>query len=230
MSPAIQTEIVSFSGNGEAVDGFLARPEGDGPFPGIIVVQEWWGLDDHIKDVARRFAQEGFAALAPDLYHGKATKEPNEAQKLMMALDMDRASKELARAADYLASQPFTRGRGIGAIGFCMGGGLALTLACDSPRIKAVAPFYGINPEPIDKVAELRGPVFAVYAEHDAWAGPAVREALEAALKRHGKRGEIRVYPGTEHAFFNDTRPEVYNREAALDAWRRVLALFRENL
>jgi len=230
MSPAIRAEMVSFSGNGEKVDGFLARPEGEGPFPGVIVVQEWWGLEEHIKDVARRFATEGFAALAPDLYHGKATKEPDEAQKMMMALDMGRASKELARAADYLASQPFTRGRGIGATGFCMGGGLALTLACESPHIKAAAPFYGANPEPVDKVRELRGPVLAVYAEHDAWFGPPVREALEEALKRHGKQYEIRVYPGTEHAFFNDTRPETHNPEAARDAWQRVLALFREHL
>lgn len=229
MSP-IQTEMVSFAGNGEAVDGFLAHPEGAGPFPGVIVAQEWWGLDAHIKDVTQRFASEGFAALAPDLYHGKTTSEPDEAQKLMMALDMPRAVKELTGAADYLASQPLTAGRGIGVTGFCMGGGLALSLACDSPRIKAAAPFYGVNPEPIDKIAGINGPVLALYAESDNWAGPPVREALESALTRHGKEHEIRVYPGTEHAFFNDTRPGIYNRQAASDAWERVLRLFRENL
>jgi len=229
MSP-IQTEMVSFAGNGEGVDGFLAHPEGAGPFPGVIVVQEWWGLDAHIKDVTQRFANEGFAAIAPDLYHGKTASEPNEAQKLMMALDMPRAVKELAKAADYLASQPFTAGRGIGVTGFCMGGGLALSLACESPHIKAAAPFYGVNPEPIDRIAGINGPVLALYAESDNWAGPPVREALESALTRHGKEHEIRVYPGTEHAFFNDTRPGIYNRQAAADAWGRVLRLFRENL
>ena len=226
----IHTEMVQVQANGDTLPAFIARPDGDGPFAGVIVVQEWWGLDGHIKDVAQRFAREGFAALAPDLYHGKVTSEPGEAQKLMMSLDMNRASRELTKAADYLASQPFTRGRGIGAIGFCMGGGLALTLACDSPHIKAAAPFYGVNPSPIDRVANIQGPVFAVYAEHDAWAGPAVREELARALTQHGKKHEIKVYPGTEHAFFNNTRPEVYREAAAKDAWERVLALFRENL
>jgi carboxymethylenebutenolidase len=226
----MKTEMISFATNGEPAGGFLARPDGDGAFPAVIVIQEWWGLDAHIKDVATRLAAEGFAALAPDLYHGKVTKEPDEAGKLMMALDMTRASLELTKAADYLAAQPYTAGRGIGATGFCMGGGLALTLACDSPQIKAVAPFYGVNPNPIDKVANIRGPVFAVYAEHDAWAGPAVREELARALTQHGKQHEIKVYPGTEHAFFNDTRREVYREAAAKDAWGKVLGLFRENL
>lgn len=230
MPGSVRAEMVEFPSNGSPMPGYLARPEGEGPFPGVIVVQEWWGLDDHIKDVARRFAQEGFAALAPDLYRGKVAAEPNEAQKLMMALDMNKASQELVRAADYLASQPFVNGRGIGAIGFCMGGGLALTLACDSPHVRAAAPFYGANPNPVDKVQHLRGPVLVVHAEHDGWVNAQVREQLEAALKRYGKQYELRVYPGTQHAFFNDTRPEVYHREAAADAWNRVLTLFRENL
>jgi carboxymethylenebutenolidase len=226
----MKTEMVSFASNGDTTDGFLARPDGDGPFPGVIVIQEWWGLNDNIKDIAQRFADEGFAALAPDLYHGKVASEPDEAMKAMMATDMNRASKELTKAADYLASQPYTQGRGIGATGFCMGGGLALTLACDSPHIKAAAPFYGGNPSPIDKVEKLQGPVFVSYAEHDDFAGPAVREALEAALQRFGKQHEIKVYPGTEHAFFNDTRPDVYNEAASRDAWAKVLELFRANL
>jgi carboxymethylenebutenolidase len=194
------------------------------------VVQEWWGLDDHVKDVARRFAREGFVALAPDLYHGKVTKEPDEAQKLMMSLNMPEATKELVKAAEYLASRPEVGGRGIGAIGFCMGGGLALSLACESPQVKAVAPFYGANPTPVDKVRNLTGPVLAVHAEQDVWVNESVRKELEAALKDAGIQHEIRVYPGTQHAFFNDTRPGVYNQEASDDAWRRALALFRENL
>jgi carboxymethylenebutenolidase len=225
-----RTESIEFAGNGEAVHGFLAFPDGNGPFPGVIVVQEWWGLDDHIKDVAQRFAGEGFVALAPDLYHGKVTSEPNEAQKMMMSLNMPQASKELVKATDYLAARPEVAGRGIGAIGFCMGGGLSLTLATESERIKAAAPFYGGNPSPIDKVKNLRGPVMATYAEHDAWINESVRKELDSALSDAGIQHEIRVYPGTEHAFFNDTRPEVHNREASQDAWQRVLALFRENL
>jgi carboxymethylenebutenolidase len=225
----IHTETVQFPTNGETGTGYLASPTGDGPFSGVIVVQEWWGLDDHIKDVAGRFAREGFVALAPDLYHGKVTKEPDEAQKMMMSLDVPRASKELAKATDYLASRPEVAGRGIGAIGFCMGGGLALTLATDSPLIKAAAPFYGSNPSPIEKVADLQGPVFAVYAEQDTFFGPPVREALENALRQNNIEHEVRVYPG-HHGFFNDTRAEVHDPGAAQDAWKRVLTLFRENL
>jgi carboxymethylenebutenolidase len=148
----------------------------------------------------------------------------------MMALDMGRASKELVKAAEYLSGQPYLAGRGIGATGFCMGGGLALTLACDSPLIKAAAPFYGANPEPIDKLQNLQGPVLAIYAEHDAWISAAVREAFQEAMDRFGKKYDVQVYPGTEHAFFNDTRPEVYREAAARDAWGRVLALFRAEL
>jgi carboxymethylenebutenolidase len=147
-----------------------------------------------------------------------------------MSLNMGKASKELVQAADYLASRPEIGGRGIGATGFCMGGGLALTLATESEHIKAAAPFYGGNPSPIDKVADLRGPVVASYAEHDGWITATVREELKQALSKAGIQHEIKVYPGTEHAFFNDTRTEVHNREASEDAWQRVLTLFRENL
>ncbi|HZP27047.1 MAG TPA: dienelactone hydrolase family protein [Dehalococcoidia bacterium] len=224
----VQTEMVNIAVNGESVSGYLAKPEGNGPFPSVIVIQEWWGLEEHIKDVARRFANEGFVALAPDLYHGEVKTEPSEAQKAMMALDMNHASKELLKAADYLNNM--SEVRGVAAIGFCMGGGLALTLACDSPHVKAVAPFYGINPQPIEKLANLKGPVFAVYAEHDNFSTEEVRKDLEAALKQHGKQFESKVYPNTQHAFFNDSRPQMHNAEAAKDAWQKTLALFRQNL
>lgn len=224
----IRDEMVTIQANGETLDAYLARPDQAGTFPGVIVIQEWWGLVDHIKDVARRFAREGFVALAPDLYHGKTTTEPDEAQKLMMALDMNRASRELVKAVDWLSEQPYTRS--IGVIGFCMGGGLALTLACDSPKVKAVANFYGVHPQPIEKLQNIQGPVFCAYAEHDTFVNAEVQRRTIDALTRYGKRFEAKVYPGTQHAFFNDTRPEVYNREAAQDAWNRTLALFRANL
>jgi carboxymethylenebutenolidase len=226
----LRTETVEFPVNGEAGRAYLAVPVGDGPLPGVVVVQEWWGLDEHIQDVARRLAAEGFVALAPDLYHGKVTKEPDKAQKMMMSLDMGHATKELVKATDYLASRPETAGRQIGAIGFCMGGGLALNLACENPKIRAAAPFYGINPTPIDKVRNLQGPILAVYGENDTFAGESVRRELEQALKADNIPHEIGVYPGADHAFFNDTRPEVYDRDAAADAWQRALSLFRNSL
>jgi carboxymethylenebutenolidase len=222
--------MVEFATNGDKAHGFLARPEGDGPFPGVIVIQEWWGLNDNIKDIARRFAEEGFAAFAPDLYHGKVVSEPDEAQKAMMQLQMSQASEELVKATEWLSGQAFIGGRGIGAIGFCMGGGLAFTLATDSPLIGAVAPFYGGAPEPIDKVEKLQGPAFIVYAEKDGWIGPEVRQKVQQAMTEHNKAHEIKVYAGTDHAFFNDTRPEVYDKAASEDAWVKVLELFRGNL
>ncbi len=226
----LRTETVEFPANGDSGRAYLALPEGDGPFPGVIVVQEWWGVDEHIKDVARRFAAEGFVALAPDLYHGNVTREPSEAQKWMMSLNMAEAVNELVKATDYLASRPEVAGRGIGTVGFCMGGGLALNLACESSKIHAAAPFYGVNPTPVDRVRNLNGPLLAIYAENDAFAGESVRGALEQTLKTSNIDREIVVYPGAQHAFFNDTRPEVYDRDAAADAWQRVLSHFRQNL
>ena len=226
----ITTDMLDYATNGSNASGFLARPQGEGPFPAVIVIQEWWGLNDNIKDIAGRFAHEGFAAFAPDLYHGEVTSEPDEAEKLMIQTDMPRASQELVKATEYLSQQPYIDGRGIGATGFCMGGGLALTLATDTPLIKAAAPFYGVNPNPIDRLQKIQGPVLAIYAEHDAWASAAVREELQSAMAQFGKRLDVQVYPGTEHAFFNDTRREVYREAAANDAWSRVLALFRAEL
>lgn len=225
----VHGEMVQFNGSDLATGGYLARPQGDGPFRGVIVIQEWWGLNDNIKDIANRFAGEGFAAFAPDLYDGKVTPEPDEAQKLMMQLNMDRASQRLVKAAEFLSGQPYITG-GLGATGFCMGGGLALTLACDTPLIKCVAPFYGVNPQPIDRVANLQGPVIGTYAEHDGWVPAEVVQALKEALDRHGKQHDIKIYPGTEHGFFNDTRPEVYNAAAAEDAWKRMITAFKANL
>jgi carboxymethylenebutenolidase len=226
----IRTEMVEFRSNGSTTPGFLARPEGDGPFPGVIVIQEWWGLNDNIKDIAQRFAREGYAAFAPDLYHGRVTKEPSQAQKMMMQLDMPLAAKELVKAAEYLASQKYINGRGIGAIGFCMGGGLAMTLACKSPLIKAVAPFYGFPPDPVDMVKSLNGPVFLVFAEHDDWISRPVRDKLQKALKDHSKHFEAKVYPGTHHAFFRDVDNDAHDPSASKDAWERTLKLFGENL
>lgn len=227
----IRSEMTEFRTNGSKTAGYLARPEGDGPFPGVIVIQEWWGLNDNIKDIAGRFAREGFVAFAPDLYHGDMTTEPDEAMKMMMALDIPRASHELVKAAEYLAGQPFVKSTGLGAIGFCMGGGLAFTLATDSPLIKAVAPFYGAAPDPIDKVQNLQGPAFIVYAENDAWFGQDVRDKVQQALTEHNKPHEIKVYPGTHHAFFNDTHTDgTHDPAASADAWQKVIELFRANL
>jgi carboxymethylenebutenolidase len=220
-------EMVSFKSNGSMGSGYLA----DGGGPGVIVIQEWWGLVPHIKDVADRFAAEGFTALAPDLYRGVAASEPDEAGKLMMAMKLDVAGKDLSGAVDFL--QQRTGKQKIGVVGFCMGGGLTLTLACQRPDAVAVAaPFYGVIPWPDsqpdwDAIAAV---VEGHYAENDAFASPEAARALEANLKSRGKNATFHVYPGTDHAFFNDARPDVYDATAATTAWTRVLALFRANL
>ena len=220
-------EIVSFKSNGSMGSGYLA----DGGGPGVIVIQEWWGLVPHIKDVADRFAAEGFTALAPDLYRGEAASEPDEAGKLMMGLKLDRAGKDLSGAVDFL--QERTGKSKVGVVGYCMGGGLTLTLACQRPdAVAAAAPFYGVIPwaEAQPDWSAITAVVEGHYAENDAFASPEAARALEADLKGRGKTATFHIYPGTDHAFFNDERPDVFNATAAAPAWSRVLALFRATL
>jgi len=220
-------EVVSFKSNGSQGSGYLA----DGGGPGVIVIQEWWGLVPHIKAVADRFAAEGFTALAPDLYRGEAATEPDEAGKLMMGLALDRAGKDLSGAVDFL--QERTGRKKVGVVGYCMGGGLTLTLACQRPdAVAAAAPFYGVIPwaEAQPDWSAISGVIEGHYAENDAFASPEAARALEADLKGRGKNATFHIYPGTHHAFFNDERPDVYDAAASKTAWMRVLALFRANL
>ncbi len=220
--------MVEFSANGKTTMGYLSLPAGKGP--GVIVIQEWWGLVDHIKDICDRFAAAGYVALAPDLYHGQTTTSPDEAGKLMMALRIDEAEKELRGAVQYLLAHPSVEPKKIGTIGFCMGGALSLYAACENPQVDACVVFYGGHPNVKPNLEKLRAPVLGIYAERDQFVTPESVRQLEAQLKQLGKTAEIHIYPGVDHAFFNDTRPEVYNREAAEDAWRRTLEFFRTHL
>ena len=224
-------EMVEFTGNGSTVGGYLAAPE-VGAGPGLIVIQEWWGLVDHIKDVCERFAAEGFTALAPDLYHGQTTTEPDEAGKLAMSLDTERAARDLSGAVDHLTAHESVRGQGVGVVGFCMGGGLALCLATLRPdEVKAVVSFYGIprgaaQPDWSRLAATVQGH----YGEEDGSISSEQLAALEAGLREAGADMETFVYPGSGHAFFNDARPEAYNEEAARQAWIRTLEFLRKHL
>jgi carboxymethylenebutenolidase len=220
-------KMVEFPANGTTTSGYLATPAG-GKGPGVLVIQEWWGLVDHIKKVCDRFAAEGFSALAPDLYHGKTASEPDGAQKLFMALNIGQAEKDLRGAARYLAGHSSTAK--LGAVGFCMGGQLALFAATINPSIGACVNFYGVHPNVKPDYSKLSGPVLGLFAEKDAFVTPQVARDLDAAIKKAGKQSEIHVYPGVDHAFFNDERADVYDRAAAQDAWRRTLAFFRQHL
>jgi carboxymethylenebutenolidase len=221
-------QLIDYPSNGGRGQGYLA---GSGSGPGIIVIQEWWGLTDDIKDICDRFAAEGFVALAPDLYHGKATREPDEAAKEMMGLGMDQAAKDMSGAVDELVRRT---GRGaVGVIGFCMGGGLALVLATQRPdAVKAVVPCYGAIPwEDVQPdYSKLTAVVEGHYAERDDWASPELARELEERLTSLGKQATFVVHPGTDHAFFNETRPEVYNEDQSRELWASALALFRATL
>ncbi len=223
---------VEFASNGSTAGGYLA-PAADGAGLGVVVIQEWWGLVPHIRDVCDRLAAEGFTALAPDLYHGHTVPpgEPDEAAKVAMGLYMERAARDMAGAAEYLAGHDAVRGNGLGVIGFCLGGDLALFLATVRPDlVKAVVPFYGIPGEREPDWSRLEAPVEGHYAEDDDMAGPQVASDLEAKLSALGKEVRMFVYPGTRHAFFNDTRPEVYDADAARQAWIRTLEFLRAKL
>ena len=224
--------MVEFPSNGGTGTGYLATPE-VGAGLGLIVIQEWWGLVDHIKDVCDRFAAEGFTALAPDLYRGEHTTEPDEAGKLMMALNIEQAAKDMSGAVDHRLQSDRVRGDGVGVTGFCMGGGLALVLATHRPdAVQACVPFYGLIPWESAQPdwSKLAAPVLGHYAADDAFFTPDAARALEATLKDLGKDAELHIYDGVDHAFFNDTRPEVYDETAASTAWTRTLEFLRAKL
>ena len=218
-------EMVSFAANGGAAEGYLAVP--DQPGPGVLVIQEWWGLVGHIKEVADRFAEAGFTALAPDLFHGEATTSPDAAGKLLMALAVDRAERDLRGAADHLAT--VASGDSVGVVGFCMGGQLALYAASKSPRIGACVDFYGVHPNVHPDYKSIRCPVLGLFAEKDGFVNAEAVGKLGGSLAAAGVAHQFHTYAGTEHAFFNDRRP-AYDAEASADAWDRVIRLFRENL
>jgi carboxymethylenebutenolidase len=222
-------QMIEFRSNGGETGGYLSLPDG-GRGPGVVVIQEWWGLVPHIRDVADRFAAEGFVALAPDLYHGEVARSPDEAGKLMMALNIEQAEKDLRGAVEYLLGHEATEGDSVGTVGFCMGGVLALYAASKNERVGACVVFYGIHPKVEPDFEALRAPVLGLYAERDKSVPPEAVRALEEKLRGHGKAVETHIYPGTEHAFFNNTRPEVYDADAAADAWRRTIEFFREHL
>ncbi len=227
---AIETRMIEFPINAHTAPGYLARPGDRQAHPGVVVIQEWWGLVPHIKDVAERLAREGFVALAPDLYHGQAADEPDEARKLAMALDAQRAVQEIAAAARYLKKLQDVAPPKVGAVGWCMGGGLSLsTAAHHADLIGAAVAFYG-RPLTAGDTAKLQVPVLGLYAEHDHGIPVEAVHAFETEMSKQQVPHEVHIYPGTSHAFFNDTRPQIYQASAAQDAWQKTLAWFRTYL
>lgn len=222
-------KMVEFRANGHTASGWLATPA-QGTGPGVLVIQEYWGLVDHIKQVTERFAAEGFVALAPDLYHGESAKSPDEAGRKMMALNIGESAKELRGAADYLLALPELAPKKIAAVGFCMGGQLALMGACDHPdRILSAVDFYGIHPAVRLQLDRIAGAVQCHFAEHDEYIPTASAKQLVEQIAAAGVQVESHFY-GAGHAFFNDARPEAYHAASANQAWTRTLAFLRAQL
>jgi len=222
-----RTRIDFDSKNGEHIHGDLAVPTGEGKAPALLVIQEWWGVNDHVRSLVDRFAAAGFLALAPDLYHGKTTKDPGEAMSLLQALDWKKAIEDVAGALAYLGRHPRSNGK-TGITGFCMGGAVALASAAQLAELGAVVPFYGI-PDAKTDFSRLNAPVLGHFAKKDTHITVAAAEALGQRLRDAGKRVEIQAYDA-DHAFMNDTRPEVYNASEAKLAWERTLTFLHAQL
>lgn len=223
----ITTTRTKFSANGKEVNAFVAKPEGVAKAPAVIVIHEWWGLNPHTEDIAQRYAREGFIAVAADLYNGVTTKDPKEAGNLMSALKPEDGVESLKIVLDALRANPEVSS--VGVTGFCMGGTFALLLACHA-KVEASAPFYGDVPVDTTVIRKLGCPLLFIGGEKDQWITVEKMNRLDTALKQYSKTGEVRIYKGADHAFFNDTRPEVYSKADAEDAWKTVIAFFKKHL
>ncbi len=224
----IQTRTVSFTSGKQTLGAYLAAPNDPSPHPALVVIHEAFGLNDNMRDIAQRLANEGYVALAVDLFAGR-----NRAVCMFRFFSAmftnslnHQGIKDLKAALDFLAQQPGVDAQRLGAIGFCMGGGFAIAWACTDDRLKVIAPFYGTNPRPIAAVQRLC-PVVGSYPENDFTAG--MGRKLDEVLDTHHVPHDIKVYPGARHSFFNDRRGN-YHAEASADAWQRTLAFFKERL
>ncbi|WP_369241673.1 dienelactone hydrolase family protein [Streptomyces sp. R21] len=220
---------VTFPSAGATAHGYLALPPA-GRGPGVIVIQEWWGLTDHIADVADRLAQEGFVALAPDLYGGNVAHESDEALRMMLALPVASGVELLSGAVDYLLGLPEVTSETVGSVGFCMGGGFVIYQAAADPRVTAAVPFYGVIQGDLPDFSHLKAQVQGHYGELDTTIPVQKLEELSEAIQRDsGITADLRLYPA-QHAFFNDGRTEVHDPESAAQAWQSTLAFLHEQL
>jgi carboxymethylenebutenolidase len=221
-------EMVEFAANGATASGYLAEAEGEGP--GVVVLQEWWGVDQHIRDICDRFAAEGFVALAPDLYHGETTEQPSEAEQKMMALNMDEAVKEMRGAVDYVVGHPKCDGT-VATVGFCIGGALSLWAAAANPKVGAAVSFYYVLPHGKPDFSQIQGPVLGHFGTADDFIALEDAKALEQEIRDAGVEVEFEYYEGAGHAFFNDTdRLGTYHGDHAASAWQRTVEFVKRHL
>ncbi len=221
---------IEFTTSAGTTPGYLAVPAGESG-PATIVLQEWWGLEDHIRSICDRLAAEGFFALAPDLYRGETTTQPSEAQQKMMAMSMDQAEKDMCGAASYLRSQPGVTGSKVGAVGFCLGGGLAVWAAAECDEIGPAVTFYYVMPHGKPDFTKITGPVLGHFGTSDEFVPVEDAKSLEAELREAGAEVEFEFYEGAGHAFFNDTdRLGTFDAEARDAAWQRTVSFLRSSL
>jgi carboxymethylenebutenolidase len=221
----MKTETLNLNTSGGVTTAYVARPDNE-TTSAVILIQEWWGINDHIRDIAGRYANEGFLCVAPDLFRGKVAKDTDEASKLMHDLAIEDGLETIRQA--IVETKRAYKVQKIGITGYCMGGTFALRAACEISELAAAAPFYGDIPEE-EVLKKLKEPTLFIAGERDAWINPEKVNGLIEAARKYDLPVEVVTYDA-DHAFFNDTRPEVYDAKAAADAWRRVLDLFRRHL
>jgi carboxymethylenebutenolidase len=225
-----KTQSVEFPSGKEKASGFLVVPDKPGQYPGLIVVHEWWGLNDWVKEQSEKLAEQGYVVLAVDLYRGKTSADPSEAHELMRGLPQDRAIRDMQAAYDYLAARKDVKPGRIASIGWCMGGGLALQLAIHQPRLAAVVVNYGALPTDPNDMQQIGAAVLGNFGADDKGITPADVQAFEKTMKGLNRRIDVKVYPGAGHAFENPNNTNGYRPEAAADAWKRTLAFLHSVL
>lgn len=225
-----KTETVNYNSGNETVSGYLALPETAGKHPAIIVIHEWWGLNDWVKERAQNYAAEGYVALAVDLYRGQVGTTPDEAHILMRGLPDDRGLRDLEAAFAYLASRPDVEANKIASIGWCMGGGWSIKLAEDQPKLAAFAVNYGSLPTDTAIIAKIKAPMLGNFGAEDKGIPAESVHAFEAAMKADGKSADIKIYEGAGHAYQNPNNKDGYRKEATADSEKRINAFFAKYL
>jgi carboxymethylenebutenolidase len=227
---AADGKSVSYKSGDETVQGMLYEPAGKGPFPGIVVIHEWWGLNDWVKEQASKLADQGYVALAVDLYRGKVATTPEEAHEIMRGVPEDRAARDLHAAVEFLKSQSNVKKDRIGSIGWCMGGGYSLNVALAEPTLRAAVINYGHLATDTDSLKKINASILGLFGGQDRGIPPSDVQKFAAALKQLGKKVDVTVYPDAGHAFENPNNKAGYRADDAADAWKRTLEFLADNL
>ena len=225
-----KTETIALRSGDETVSAYLAVPDSGGPHPALVVIHEWWGLNDWVKEQAQKFAERGYMTLAVDLYRGKVAYDPNLAHELSRGLPQDQAIRDLKAAFNYLASRPDVRKDKIGSVGWCMGGGFSLLLAVNESKLAACVVNYGSLPTDKDEIQKIQAPMLGNFGAEDRGIPPSAVAAFEDAMKAEHKSIEVKIYDGAGHAFENPNNKLGYREAAANDAWARTLAFLNRTL